>query len=133
MTEPTLSYWHTLYTTTRERFPDAPGLPEDYEFVVDDMAGDSALLHSPYLRLVPDDTALCIILDWAMRFGAWWVLSDPKCEITISPVDHVWSVDVYHRRDIEDRGRLLAGLLLSADFKSHHAAYFAAVKAIAGD
>jgi hypothetical protein len=30
MTEPTLTDWHTLFTTVRERFPDAPGLPEGY-------------------------------------------------------------------------------------------------------
>jgi hypothetical protein len=126
---PSLSDWHALFTTVRERLPDAPGLTDEFSFDLDDgvLREDLGLgaeyYHSGY-------TALCVMLDWAMRFGAWWVLSDPKCEIDISPIDHVWSVDVYNRRNIEDTGRLLSGILLSANFKSHHAAYFAAVQAI---
>jgi hypothetical protein len=139
MTEPTLTDWHTLFTTVRERFPDAPGLPEGY-FLVPHLKAFPEKGYSLYFgfsedppewgHFVPYTVALCVMLDWAMRFGAWWTLSDPKCEINISPEDHVWSVDVYHRRNIEDRGRLMAGLLLSADFKSHHAAYFEAVQAV---
>jgi hypothetical protein len=129
MTEPTLTDWHTLFTTVRERFPDAPGLPEGYEFIVDDIGGDSALFHSPRLWLVPDDTALCVMLDWAIRFGAWWVQQRRKGAFSVEHVwNYGWTVDV---TDYTEKGanELLSTIGGSTGW-SHHAAYFAAAQAI---
>jgi hypothetical protein len=86
MTEPTLTDWHTLYTTTRERFPDAPGLPEHYRISDHVDYGETVMQSGSrregvlYITFCSLDThaALCVMLDWALRFGAWWGRRDTE-------------------------------------------------------
>jgi hypothetical protein len=129
MDDPTLTDWRALYTTTRERFPDAPGLPEGYSFVPDDIDGGSALLYEPYLQVEPSDAALCVMLDWAIRFGAWWVQQRRKGAFSVEHVwNYGWTVDVtdYTERGVEEILSTIGG----STGWSHHAAYFAAAQAI---
>ena len=120
---PSLSDWHTLYTTTRERFPDGPGLPDGYKWA-EGADEDSRVVHWSYNlnTWLPKHAALCVMLDWAIRFGAWWERRDAGNRSVVVRLDiqgWTWSVrNEYGTRTTWDH------------LPSHHAAYFAAVQAI---
>ena len=131
MTEPPLTDWHTLLTTVRARFPDAPGLPDEFSFDLDDgvlredIGWGEEHFHNDY-------AALCVMLDWAMRFGAWWTQQRRKRELVVEHVwNYGWTVDV---TDYTEKGaKEILSTIGELTEWSHHAAYFAAVQAIVGD
>lgn len=119
MTDPTPTDWDTLYTTVRQRFPDAPGLPDEFSFdlddgvITEDLGCGAEHFHNDY-------AVLCIMLDWAMRFGAWWFDRGGANYFDVTDEGGYWSSSVESE---------------STDMKrehhaSHHAAYFAAVQAV---
>jgi hypothetical protein len=122
---PSLSDWHTLYTAVLERFPDAPVLPQRYLFVPPPRASPEdglRFVHWTYNlnTWFPKHAALCVMLDWATRFGAWWESSAEKNVLSVYSGAGGWSW-WSKTATTEKRGR---GKV------SHHAAYFAAVQAI---
>jgi hypothetical protein len=122
MTEPTLTDWHTLFTTVRERFPDAPGLPEGCDlFFITDHESQMSIPGTLGSTLSSDSTAaLCIMLDWAIRFGAWWEDVANGRDFSVFSINSRWS---WHC--VEDQE-----FSFDAMSNTHHAAYFAAVQAI---
>jgi hypothetical protein len=131
VTDPTLTEWHALLASARERFPDAPGLPQMYFFVPPPKAfpEDGYILHfglseDPPERgyFVPHASALCVMLDWAIRFGAWWEDAASARDFSVFSISSrwFWSCDNYQDFSFESMS------------DTHHAAYFAAVQAIVG-
>jgi hypothetical protein len=153
MTEPTLTDWHTLYTTTRERFPDAPGLPEGYRISDHVDYGETVMQSGSrregvlYITFCSLDTraAFCVMLDWAMRFGAWWADQTPefdddytirggenRCQAIYNSEKRLWAA--YSSRLVSPGTETHAKQVWEdySEHPSHHAAYFAAVQAIVG-
>ena len=125
MPDPTLEEWHALYTAFREKFPEGPELSDGTKWWKD--AGYRWLYdqerHDPTESPHTNHAAICIMLDWAMRAGAWWV-QDGKAEGALSVG--------FHRSGIRPWCVSEAGFTIGlGQSDSHHAAYYAAIKAIA--
>lgn len=134
MTNPTLEDWHALYTAFREKFPEGPRLLEtdnerlvwleysDFQSVrIGVRWKDSTASHGQAVML-PAETSKYVMLDWAMRAGAWW--QDQHGARYFDVVMHTsdrwsWSTEAEKRFNKK-----------SGDAGTHHAAYYAAIEAI---
>jgi hypothetical protein len=142
---PSLSDWHTLYTTTRERFPECPCLgpkthPQNFYGTVRLFKSTPVIVtDEPY----PDSVCLMIWLDWAIRFGAWWADQTPefdddwtirggenRCQAIYNSEKRLWAA--YSSRLVSPGTETHAKQVWEdySEHPSHHAAYFAAVQAI---
>ena len=72
-----LAEFAEAFAIVKEKWPDAPGLPEGYKFVTN-MDGTVKLCHDgEYMRIpLPTASALALCVTTAMACMAWWVSQD---------------------------------------------------------
>lgn len=69
-TDPTLADFARLLAKAKERWPDAPGLPEGYKIAHG--RGMAAMFAPNAETALPDEAALALCITTAMEIGAWW-------------------------------------------------------------
>lgn len=122
MTEPTLADWHSLYMDFRSRWREGPGLPTDCDlfFINDDESQMSIPDTNGSVLSSSNPAALCIMLDWAMRAGAWWEDQQSNAFCVTYERDGVWSWSIYTKTSHDSE---------HGNCPTHHSAYFAAISA----
>lgn len=119
-TNPTLADFAAALDRIRERWPDAPGLPEGYYFK--DIGGIGTVLYLEYppasADLVAKHAALALCVTTAMEIGAWWVQRDyGNRSQFVYAGDCQWWVEIWERHGIghdKDDGSIPAPTLPSA-------------------